>query len=164
VVLEGDVAAPTGQRVAHIVGAFVAVVTGPILAEALCAEARRAEAGKKAFVFADRSDVCRHAAPAPVRVANVVGAFVAIVFADDARTKVAHAVHTHAGSATKRAARSVFDPGVDTMGSFTLAPHTAVLGAGIVVVAVHPLTRVVIQPIAARDERKQQTEDPEKSE
>ena len=164
-VLDGDVAAPTSQGVAHIVGALVAVVTGPIFAKALCAEARRAEAGKNAFVFADRSIVCRHTARTSISFANVVDAFVAVIFAHDACTKVAHAVNADAGNATERATRSVFDPGVNTMGSYTLTPLTAVVGAGIAVVAVHSFTGVVIQPVAARDERKQQeNEDPKKSE
>ena len=165
VVLERNVFASTGHGVAHVVGAFVAIVAHAVFAEVLCTEAGYADAGKKAFVLAGRSVGCRHTAPTSVGVTHVPGAWVAIVFADDAYAKVTHAAHTHARGATYRAVRSVFDRVMDAMRSFAFTPHTMVPGAWIAVVAVHPLTRVVVRkPVAARNERKQhQSEDPKKS-
>jgi hypothetical protein len=142
VVLDWNVVAPTGYGVARIVGALIAVVAYAVVAEALRAEAGRTEAGKKAFVLADRSVVRRHAAPAGVRIANVVDAFIAVVFADDAFAEVAVAAYTHAGSAMERAARSVFDPAMVTRRTVITPNHTPVPGARVAVAATHTSTRV----------------------
>lgn len=165
VVLEWNVVAPTGYRVTRVVGAFIAVVAHAVFAEALRAEAGRTETGEKAFVFADRSVVRRHATPTGIPIANVVDAFIAVVFANDANAKVAHAVHADAGSATERAVRSVLDRVMVARGAAAVM-RTMVVRAWVGVAAVHPFAGAIgpLEPVAARNERNQQeNEDPKKS-
>jgi hypothetical protein len=147
--------APTGYRVACIVGAFIAVVAYAVVTKALRAEAGRTEPREKALVLADRSVVRRHAALAGVPIANVGDAFIAVVFADDAKAKVAHAIHADAGNTMERAVGAIVDRGMMARRAAAVV-CTTVIGARVAVATVHTIARVLGgKPIAARNEQNQ---------